>query len=52
MDFNFRGRQRPRKITSILFRENSWVDGTTRLSLDKSTVRKENLRPKNLKRKE
>ena len=40
-DFNFRGRQRPRKIISILFCENLRVGGTTRLSLDRSTVRKE-----------
>ena len=49
-DFNFRGRQRPRKIISILFRKNRRVGGTTRLCLDRSTVRKENLRPKYLKR--
>ena len=48
-DFNFRGRQRPRKIISILFRETHI--GITQLSLDRSTVRKENLRPKYLKRK-
>ena len=50
-DFNFRGRQCPRKIISILFRENRRVGGgTTRLSLDRSTVRKENLQPKYLRR--
>ena len=38
------------KITSILFRKNHRVCGTTRLSLDISIVRKENLRPKYLKR--
>ena len=48
--FNFRGRQCPRKITLILFRKNHRVGGgTTQLSLDRSTVRKENLRPKYLK---
>ena len=41
MDFNFRGRQRPRKTISILFRENRRVGGTTRRSLDRSNVRKE-----------
>ena len=51
-DFNFRGRQRPRKLISILFRENHRVGGRARISLDRSTVRKENLRPKYLKRKE
>ena len=45
-DFNFCGRQRQRKIFSILFHENRRVDGTTRLSLYRKTVRKENLRPK------
>ena len=40
-DFNFRGRQCPRKIISILFRENRRVGGTIRSSLDRSTVRKE-----------
>ena len=50
-DFNFRGRQRPRKIISILFRENSRVGGTTRLSLYRTTVRKEN-QPKYLKHNE
>ena len=50
-DFNFRGRQRPRKMISILFHENHRVGGTARISLDRSTVRKENLRPKYLKRK-
>ena len=49
-DFNFRDRQRPRKIISILFRENHGGGGITRLSLDRSTMRKENLRPKYLKR--
>ena len=50
-DFNFRGRQRPRKrkMISILFRENHRVGGTARISLDRSTVWKENLRPKYLK---
>ena len=48
-DFNFCSRQHPWKITSILFRENHRVRGTTRLSLDISIVRKENLRPKYLK---
>ena len=33
-------------IISILFRENRRVGGTTRLSLYRTTVRKENLRPK------
>ena len=47
----FRGWQRPRKIILILFRKNGRVGGTTRLSLDISTVRKENFRPKYLKRK-
>ena len=47
----FRGRQRPRKIMSILFRENHRVGGTTRLSFDELTVRKGNIRPKYLKRK-
>ena len=37
-DFNFRGRQRARKISSILFRKNHRVGGTTRLSLDRSNV--------------
>ena len=50
-DFNVHGRQRPRKIISILFRENHRVGGTTPISLDRSTMRKENLRPKYLKRK-
>ena len=50
-DFNFRGRQRPRKIISILLHENRKNGGTTRLSLYRSTVRKENLQPKYLKRK-
>ena len=50
-DFNFRGWQRQRKILSILFRENRRVGGTTGLSLDRSTVGKENLRPKYLERK-
>ena len=49
-DFNFRGRQCQRKLILILFRKNRRVDGTTRLSLDWSIVRKENLRPKYLKR--
>ena len=50
-DFNFRGRQLPRKrkIILILFGENHRVGGTARISLDRSTVRKENLRPKYLK---
>ena len=50
-NFNFRGRQRPRKINFTLFREDHRGGGITRLSLDRSTVRKENLRPKYLKRK-
>ena len=50
-DFNFRGQQRPRKIISILPCENCRVGGTTRHSLDRSTGRKENLRPKYLKHK-
>ena len=45
-DFNFRSRQCPRKIISLLFSKKHGVDGTTRLSLDRSTVR-----PKYLKRK-
>ena len=36
---------------SILFRENRSVGGTTGLSLDRSDVMKENLRPMYLKRK-
>ena len=40
-EFNFRGRQRPQKIISILFHENRRVGCTARLSLDRSTVRKE-----------
>ena len=53
-DFNFRGQQCPRKIILILFRENRRVGGggTTRLSLDRSTVRKENLQTKYLKHNE
>ena len=47
----FRGRQRPQKIFSVLFRENNRGGDITRLSLDRSTVRKENLQPKYLKRK-
>ena len=39
------------KIISILFLENRRVGDTTRLFLDRSTVRKENLRSKYLKRK-
>ena len=39
------------KIISVLFRENDRGGDITRLSLDRSTVRKENLRPKYLKRK-
>ena len=50
-DFNFRGQQCPRKIILILFRKNGRMSGTTLLSLNRSTVRKENLRPKYLKRK-
>ena len=50
MDFNFRGLQRPQIIVLILFCENRRVGGTTRLSLDRSTVRKENLWPQYLKR--
>ena len=45
-DFNFRGRQRPRKIIWILFCENRRVGGTTRLSRYRTTVRIENLQPK------
>ena len=48
-DFNFRGRQCPRKIISILFHKIRRVGGTTRLPLNRSTVRKENLRLKYLK---
>ena len=40
-----------KKIISILFRENRGGGGITPLSLDRPTVRKENLRPKYLKRK-
>ena len=36
----FRGWQRPRKIILIRVRKNCWVGGKTRLSLDRSTVRK------------
>ena len=50
--FNLRGQQHPRKIILILFRENRRVGGTTWLSLDRSTVLKENLRPKYLKHNE
>ena len=49
-DFNFRARQRPRKIIRVLFSENDRGGDITRLSLDGSTVRKENLWPKYLKR--
>ena len=49
MDFNFCSWQHPRKTILILFCENRRVGGTTRLFLDISTVRKENLRPKYLK---
>ena len=52
MYFNFRRRQRPQKIVSSLFRENRRAGATTRLSLDRSTMRKENHRPKYWKRKE
>ena len=45
-DFNFRGLW---TIILILFRENRRVYGTTRLSLNRSTVQKENLWPKYLK---
>ena len=48
-DFNFHGRQRPLKIILILFRENHTGGGITQLSLDRSTVRKENLQPEYLK---
>ena len=44
-DFNFRGSRRPRKIISILFREIRRVGCSARLSLYKTNVRKENLRP-------
>ena len=48
-DFYFRGRQHPRKIIFIIiFHENRRVGGTTGLSLDRSTVRKENLQTKYL----
>ena len=48
MEFNFQGRHCPRK--KIFFRENRGSGGgTTRLSLDRSTVRKVNLQPKYLK---
>ena len=50
-EFNIRGRQRPRKIILILFRENYRVGGTTRPSFNRLTVRKENIRQKYLKRK-
>ena len=50
-DFNFRGRQCPRKIILILFHENRRVGGITRLPLNRSPVRKENLQPTYLKRK-
>ena len=36
---------------SILFRKNHRVGGTTRLSCDRLTMRKENIQPKYLKRK-
>ena len=39
-NFNFRGRQRLRKIILILFRENRRVGGTTLLSLSRSTEEK------------
>ena len=53
MRINFRGRQCPwkRKIILILFHENHRVGGTAQISLDRSTVQKENLRLKYLKRK-
>ena len=51
MGIIFRGLQRPRKIISILFRENRRVGGTAGLSFDISNVGKENLKPKYLKRK-
>ena len=44
-DFNFWDLQHPLKIIPILFRENLTLGGTTRLSLDRSTVRGENLMP-------
>ena len=51
MGTNFRGWQRPRKrkVISILFCENHRVGGTARISFDRSTVWKENIRPKYLK---
>ena len=49
-EFNFRGRQRPRKIISILFRENLRVGGITQISLDRLTVRKKISGQSNLKR--
>ena len=50
-DFDFCGRQNLRKIILVLFRKNYRWGDITRLSLDRSTVRKENLWPKYLKRK-
>ena len=46
----FRGQQHLQKIILILFRKNCRVGGTTWLSLNRSTVQKENLQPKCLKR--
>ena len=44
MDFNFRSRQCPRKLISIFVCENRRADGgTTRLSLNRSNVRKKSL---------
>ena len=48
-DFNFHVWQHLWKIILIHVRINCWVGGKSRLSLDRSTVRKENLRPKCLK---
>ena len=50
MGIIFRGRQRPRKIISILFRENLRVGGITRFSLNRLTVRKKISGQSNLKR--
>ena len=50
VDFNFRGKQHPQKMISIFVRENRRVVDTTRLSRYRTTVRKENLQPKYLKR--
>ena len=48
-DFNYCGRQHPRKIS--FFHENRILGGTTWLSLDRPIVWKENLWPEYLKRK-